>query len=89
VALSRECRFLDEAQHHLLARWHGVEDTFGFNRRMQVCHLLWMLNANSFQECVKRRAVKSVMTHESKPTQEVAERLVDQVFPSCFRDTRY
>ena len=49
MALSRECRFLDEAQHHLFARWHGVEDTFGFNRRMQVCHLLCMLNANVVQ----------------------------------------
>jgi hypothetical protein len=36
VALSRECRFLDELRYHLAARWHGAEDYFGFNRRMQV-----------------------------------------------------
>ena len=36
VSLSRECRFRDELLYHLMARWHGVEDEFGFNRRMQV-----------------------------------------------------
>ncbi len=40
VALSRECRFLDELRYHLSARWHGAEQEFGFNRRMQVNSLL-------------------------------------------------
>ena len=26
----------DEMKYHMMARWHGVEDAFGFNRRMQV-----------------------------------------------------
>jgi hypothetical protein len=36
VSLSRECRFRDELLYHLMARWHGAEDEFRFNRRMQV-----------------------------------------------------
>ena len=38
MALSRECRFLDEMLYHWNARWKGDEDQFGFNRRMQVDH---------------------------------------------------
>lgn len=36
VALSRECRFLNEVGYHVKARFHGGGDEFGFNRRMQV-----------------------------------------------------
>ena len=36
MALSRECRFLDELKYHVQANWHGVEDASNFMRRMQV-----------------------------------------------------
>lgn len=40
------------------------------------------------QACVKRRAVLSVMQHPHCDGQEAAERAVNEVWESCFRDTR-
>ncbi|CCC67015.1 hypothetical protein NCAS_0A04570 [Naumovozyma castellii] len=40
------------------------------------------------QNCVKRRAVLSVMGNPSCQNKEQAERVVDEVWESCFNDTR-
>ncbi|PWN97263.1 hypothetical protein FA09DRAFT_284633, partial [Tilletiopsis washingtonensis] len=40
------------------------------------------------QTCVRRRAALSVAMHPKCKDQEQAESIVDQVFNSCFRDTR-
>ncbi|KAK9480581.1 Atp23p [Lipomyces japonicus] len=40
------------------------------------------------QACVRRRAVTSVMGNPNCKTRQDAERAVDQVFDSCFNDTR-
>ncbi|ODV92110.1 hypothetical protein CANCADRAFT_147498 [Tortispora caseinolytica NRRL Y-17796] len=40
------------------------------------------------QECVKRRALISIKSHPSCKSEEMAERVLDQVWNSCFRDTR-
>lgn len=40
------------------------------------------------QACVKRRAVLSVMQHPLCDGQDAAERAVNEVWESCFRDTR-
>jgi len=90
VALSRECRFLDELRLWLKARQHGSEEEFGFYRRMQVSsiHCPSLIRSAYIQTCVKRRAVMSLLQHESQPTEQEAKRIVDQVFDNCFRDTR-
>ncbi|KAF9522899.1 peptidase M76 family-domain-containing protein [Crepidotus variabilis] len=40
------------------------------------------------QACVRRRAVESVMANPACPNQETAERAVNEVWESCFNDTR-
>ena len=40
------------------------------------------------QECVKRRAVLSVMANPGCKDKEQAEKVVDEVWESCFNDTR-
>lgn len=44
--------------------------------------------AKHHQECVRRRAARSVATHPNVKSKEEAAFLVDAVFDSCFRDTR-
>ncbi|ODQ82482.1 hypothetical protein BABINDRAFT_10907 [Babjeviella inositovora NRRL Y-12698] len=41
-----------------------------------------------FQTCVKRRAAISVAANPNCKDKEQAERVVDEVFESCFKDTR-
>ncbi|KAG9224455.1 hypothetical protein CCMSSC00406_0007648 [Pleurotus cornucopiae] len=40
------------------------------------------------QECVRRRAVLSVTSNAACPNKEAAERAVNEVWDSCFADTR-
>lgn len=40
------------------------------------------------QDCVKRRAVLSVMNRPNCPDEDAAKRAVDDVWRSCFKDTR-
>jgi inner membrane protease ATP23 len=40
------------------------------------------------QECVRRRAIISVRAHPDCPDDETAERVVNEVFESCVKDTR-
>jgi hypothetical protein len=40
------------------------------------------------QTCVRRRAVMSVMANPNCPDKESAERAVNEVWESCFNDTR-
>ena len=40
------------------------------------------------QECVRRRAVLSVRANPACPDQATAERAVNEVWESCFSDTR-
>ena len=40
------------------------------------------------QACVRRRAVESVTTNPACPNQAAAERAVNEVWDSCFNDTR-
>jgi Peptidase M76 family len=76
---------MNELWYHYNAWRTGTEDfEFGFHRRMQVCPVRRYAN----QACVKRRAMMSLQAHPLKPTKDEAERLVNEVFPSCFRDTR-
>lgn len=53
---------------------------------------LWHGNIESFakhhQECVKRRAILSVSSNPNCKDREQATLVVNQVFDSCFRDTR-
>ncbi|DAA76368.1 TPA_exp: Uncharacterized protein A8136_0682 [Trichophyton benhamiae CBS 112371] len=44
--------------------------------------------ANHHQECVRRRAVMSVQARPACKSKEQALRVVDEVWESCFRDTR-
>jgi hypothetical protein len=41
-----------------------------------------------FQACVRRRAVLSVAANPACPDVETAERAVNEVWDSCFPDTR-
>jgi mitochondrial inner membrane protease ATP23 len=41
-----------------------------------------------FQACVRRRAVESVMANPVCPDRETAEKAVNEVWESCFSDTR-
>jgi mitochondrial inner membrane protease ATP23 len=43
---------------------------------------------NHQQDCVRRRAVHSVKMRPNCPDVETAEKVVDEVWHSCFRDTR-
>lgn len=47
-----------------------------------------MAFTNHQQDCVRRRAVHSVKNRPNCPDEEAAKRVVDEVFHSCFRDTR-
>ena len=42
----------------------------------------------SAQDCVKRRAILSVSANPHCLNREMAERTVNEVWDSCFRDTR-
>jgi mitochondrial inner membrane protease ATP23 len=42
----------------------------------------------AFQECIRRRAVTSMVGRSAIKDQEEAEKYVDSVWESCFRDTR-
>jgi len=44
--------------------------------------------AKNHQACVRRQAVASVMANPSCPDKETAERVVNEVWDSCFNDTR-
>lgn len=44
--------------------------------------------AKGHQQCVKRKAVLSVIGHPKCKSKEHAEEIVDEVFRSCFNDTR-
>ncbi|SSD60039.1 probable Mitochondrial inner membrane protease ATP23 [Saccharomycodes ludwigii] len=54
-----------------------------FSRRMGVMKI-----SKGFQECVKRRAILSVMGNPNCKSKEHAEKVVDEVWESCFNDTR-
>lgn len=41
-----------------------------------------------FQACVRRRAVLSVAANPACPDTETAEKAVNEVWDSCFHDTR-
>ena len=47
----------------------------------------WTLT-QQFQECVRRRAVQSVMARPACKDDVHAVRVVNEVWDSCFRDTR-
>ena len=55
-------------------------------------HVFWSLcihgYAFSHQECVRRRAILSVRANPACPDQATAERAVNEVWESCFNDTR-
>ncbi len=53
-------------------RWNQLEGTF----------------ARGHQECVKRRAVLSLKSHPECKDESEAKRLVNEVWDSCFNDTR-
>jgi len=40
------------------------------------------------QDCVRRRAIVSVRQHPACPDEETAEKVVNEVFESCVKDTR-
>lgn len=50
------------------------------------CSLLECINFTIWQECVKERAVKSMLCVRDISKQE-AEDVVDSVFEACFNDT--
>lgn len=45
-------------------------------------------NQGYFQACVRRRAVLSVAANPACPDTETAEKAVNEVWDSCFQDTR-
>lgn len=47
-----------------------------------------MAFTNHQQDCVRRRAVHSVKNRPNCPDEKAAERVVDEVWHSCFADTR-
>ena len=47
----------------------------------------WKL-AKQHQECVRRRAVLSVMARPACKNKDMAQQVVDEVWDSCFTDTR-
>ncbi|QPG76021.1 hypothetical protein FOA43_003407 [Brettanomyces nanus] len=51
-------------------------------------HSGFMRVAKGHQRCVKRKAILSVMGHPACKSKEQAEQVVDEVFRSCFNDTR-
>ena len=44
--------------------------------------------AGQHQECVRRRAIESVTANEACPDEATARKVVNEVFESCFKDTR-
>lgn len=51
-------------------------------------HAGFMKMAKGHQRCVRRKAILSVMGHPACKSKEQAEQVVDEVFRSCFNDTR-
>ena len=50
--------------------------------------LALLLTAWTWQACVRRRAVMSVRANPACPDEATAERAVNEVWESCFNDTR-
>ena len=65
---------------------------FSFTKQHQVREILLFIppapNRPYFQACVRRRAVLSVAANPACPDTETAERAVNEVWDSCFPDTR-
>lgn len=40
------------------------------------------------QSCVKRRAILSILSNPSCKSEEMANKVVNEVWESCFKDTR-
>ena len=64
---------------------------FNFSKQHQVRSLLLFAGYTNLiprQECVRRRAILSVQANPACPDREAAERAVNEVWESCFPDTR-
>jgi len=81
-SLSGDCKLTQE-----LGRGLG-----GFSKHHQVSYKILFLLAdlvyNSRQTCVRRRSVISVTANDACPDKATAEQVVNEVFESCFNDTR-
>ena len=79
-SLSGDCSWGREIQRGILSfsKQHQVGAIFFYSRsKLNLC-----------QTCVRRRAVMSVMANPNCPDKESAERAVNEVWESCFNDTR-
>ncbi|SNX87720.1 related to ATP23 - putative metalloprotease of the mitochondrial inner membrane [Melanopsichium pennsylvanicum] len=85
------CRFLvdwSNLRHHACSeiRAASLSGDCGFGREFQRRNYGFKLQ---HQKCVKRRAVLSILANPACDGDiEIAERTVDEVFESCFADTR-
>jgi inner membrane protease ATP23 len=80
-SLSGDCSWGREIQRGILS--------FSKQHQVGTRDLLHHANAKTIsQTCVRRRAVMSVMANPNCPDKESAERAVNEVWESCFNDTR-
>lgn len=74
-------------RHHACSeiRANGLSGDCSWGREVQRGILSF---SKQYQTCVRRRAVMSVMANPNCPNKESAERAVNEVWESCFNDTR-
>ncbi|KAJ6620830.1 peptidase M76 family-domain-containing protein [Mycena sp. CBHHK59/15] len=84
------CRFKvdwNNLRHHACSeiRANSLSGDCRFSRELRIGSLAF---TKHHQDCVRRRAVTSVTRNLLCPNKTTAERVVNEVFESCFKDTR-
>ncbi|KAF8208727.1 peptidase M76 family-domain-containing protein [Mycena galopus ATCC 62051] len=84
------CRFnvnWNNLRHHACSeiRANSLSGDCRFSRELRIGSLAF---TKHHQDCVRRRAVTSVSRNLMCPDKATAERVVNEVFESCFKDTR-
>ncbi|KAH8099725.1 peptidase M76 [Cristinia sonorae] len=90
VHIYDQCKFRVDWQnlrHHACSeiRANALSGECRYRRELDRGHFSF---SKHFQACVRRRAVLSVQANPVCPDQATAERVVNEVWESCFNDTR-
>ncbi|KAJ6557282.1 peptidase M76 family-domain-containing protein [Mycena vulgaris] len=85
-----QCRFKvdwDNLRHHACSeiRANSLSGDCRFSRELRIGSLAF---TKHHQDCVRRRSITSVSRNLMCPDKATAERVVNEVFESCFKDTR-
>jgi inner membrane protease ATP23 len=69
-------------------KWIGGSTVSTSNIRSAFLNWLKKRDMADDQSCVKRRAILSILSNPSCKSEEMANKVVNEVWESCFKDTR-